>query len=88
MAYLIVVKLSPTLVKAGVGKRHDQCEINKTQEWISHQWFVLKRLFYAEQNEYQRHTLDKHFTACVADAAYCGLLISLQLRLVLPREKS
>ena len=41
-------------------------------------WFVLKRLFYAEQNEYRKHTLDKYFTACVADAAYRGLLSATQ----------
>ena len=26
----------PTLVKASVGKSHDRCETNETQEWISH----------------------------------------------------
>ena len=41
------------------------------------------------QNGYRTHTLDKYFTACVADAAYRGILIWLRLRLwVLPREKS
>ena len=53
---------------------------------ITLSWFVLKRLFYAEQNEYRQHTLDKYFTACVADAAYRELLICLRLGLVLPRE--
>ena len=43
---------------------------------------------YAEQNEYRKHTLDKYFTACIADAAYRGLLICLRLSLELPREKS